>query len=300
MEGKNDNWFRTMWRLFYPLLLHFGIMVLVSTIWSLIVYLIVIEKNWSADGASVLEQLQEIGYQAMEGMLRSSYYIMIIANLITLPFLHLFYRQDKKQREKVKPEIKYNRASPMEYVVLAVVAFGACIGFNGLIAGIGLTQADKAYQEVSELLYSASLPVQLAGTALLTPVFEEYMFRRVMYNRLKDNNMSIGMAMITVSLVFGLYHGNIVQMLYAFPLSCMMVYTYEKYHSFLAPCLFHIVANGASVLITGTDLFDFLFSGRIMMLLTGGVGLVVVYYGLRIIKDTVKLEPVDPASKVEL
>ena len=103
MEGKNDNWFRTMWRLFYPLLLHFGIMVLVSTVWSLIVYLIVIEKNWSADGASVLEQLQEIGYQAKEGMLRSSYYIMIIANLITLPFLHLFYRQDKKQREKVKP-----------------------------------------------------------------------------------------------------------------------------------------------------------------------------------------------------
>ena len=37
-----------------------------------------------------------------------------------------------------------------------------------------------------------------------------------------------------------------------------------------------------------------------MMLMTGFVGLAVVYGGLRIIRDTVKLTPVDPASKVEL
>ncbi len=299
MEGKRDNWFKTIWRLFYPLLLHFGIMILVSTIWSVVVYVLVVEKNWSAGEASMIEHLQEMAYQAMEGILRSTYYITLVADLIVLPFLYLFFRQDKKQREKVEPEIKYGHASPAEYLLLAVVAFGACIGFNGLIAGLGLIEVDETYQEVSELLYSASLPMQLFGTALVVPLCEEFMFRGLMYNRLKEN-MSAGMAMITASMVFGLYHGNMVQMLYAFPLSCMMIYAYEKYHSFLAPILFHVVANGVAVLITGTDLFDFLFSGQIMRLLTGGVGLAVVYGGLRIIRDTVKLEPVDPASKVEL
>lgn len=298
MEVKRDGWFKAIWRLFYPLLLHFGIMVLVSTVWSLVVYFMVIEENWSG-GGSLMTQLQELTYQAMETILRSTYYITVVADLIVLPFLYLFFRRDKKQRAKVEPEVKYNQASFMEYVLLMVVAFGACIGFNGLISGIGLVEVDETYQEVSELLYSASLPMQLFGTALVVPLCEELIFRGLMYNRLKDY-MSLGMAMITTSLVFGLYHGNIVQILYAFPLSCMMIYAYEKYHSFFAPYLFHVIANGMSVLITETGLFDFLFSSRILMLMTGVVGLAIVYGGLRRIRDMVKLEPVDPVSKVEL
>ena len=246
-----------------------------------------------------MARLEEIAYQAMEQILRSTYHITVAADLLVIPFLFLFFRRDKKQQAKIKPEIKYNRASFMEYVLLMAVAFGACIGFNGLIAGVGLVEADETYQEVSELLYSASLPMQLFGTALVVPLCEELIFRGLMYNRLKDY-MSVGMAMATASLVFGLYHGNMVQIVYAFPLSCMMIYAYEKYHSFWAPYLFHVTANAVSVLITETGLFDFLFGGRVMMLMTGFVGLAVVYGGLRIIRDTVKLTPVDPASKVEL
>ena len=299
MEVRRDSWLKTIWRLFYPLLLHLGIMILVSVIWSMAVYVMVIGEGWSASGTSFVTQLQDMAYRAMELILQSTYYITMAADLITIPFLVWFFKRDKRLQARVKPDVKYNQASAMEYVLVAVVAFGACIGLNGLISGLGLVEVDEAYQEVSEVLYSASLPVQLLGTAVIVPLCEELVFRGLIYNRLKEY-MSMSMAMITASLVFGLYHGNMVQILYAFPMSCMMIYAYEKYHSFLAPCLFHMVANGMSVLITETGLFDFLFNGRVMMLMTGAVGLAVVYGGLRMIKNTVKLEPVDPVSKVEL
>ena len=50
-------------------------------------------------------------------------------------------------------------------------------------------------------------------------------------------------ALAVSSLLFGLYHGNIVQVVYGSILGLLIAYTYELYGSFAAPVLFHGVAN---------------------------------------------------------
>lgn len=299
MEVKKDSWLKIGWRLFYPLLIYLGVTAVVSFLTCFGLTIKVLTDAASTEGFNMAQQMQALINRVMELYLRLTYYLTVASALITIPILYLFFRQDKKKRIALGTEIVYCKASVMEYVLLALVAFGACIGGNNVILGIGLAEIDTSYQEVSQILYSASLPVQFVGTVLIAPLCEELIFRGLIYNRMKEY-VPLKTAMLLQAFAFGLYHGNLVQLLYAFFLGYLMAYVYEKYHSFWAAFLFHAVANGVSVLITETAIFDFLYMNRMMMLLSGILGVAVVVVGVRMMNDTVKLEPKDPVSKVEL
>lgn len=299
MNGKKDSRLKIIWRLFYPLLLYMGISIVIEVI----AYIVLAVKTMVDAGPGGMlggpEQLQLIISQMLESYLSVAYYMTILSAAVTIPFLYLFYRKDRKKRLALGMEIVYRKGSLMEHVLICLVAFGACIGGNNLILGSGLMEIDPGYQQVAEILYSAPLWMQLLGTGLIAPVCEELIFRGLLYNRLKEHT-SVNMAMFLSSLFFGMYHGNIVQMIYAMALGYLMAYVYEKYHSFFAALLFHAVANIVSVLITETGIFDFMYSSQLMMLLSGSLGIVVVLMGVRLIRDTVHLEPKDPVSKVEV
>lgn len=144
----------------------------------------------------------------------------------------------------------------MEYVLIAMVAFGACIGGNNILLGIGLAEIDTAYQEAAQTLYSTGLWIQLLGTVVVAPVCEELLFRGLIYKRMKEY-MTPGMAMFLSALAFGFFHGNMTQMVYSGALGFLMAYVYEKYHNLFAPVLFHAVANLFSVVVTETGNIGF-------------------------------------------
>ena len=93
------------------------------------------------------------------------------------------------------------------------------------------------------------------------PVVEELIFRGLAYKRMREYASPL-MAGITTSMLFAVFHGNLVQGVYAFLLGALLCYVYEKYHSFWAPVLLHAAANVISVLASETSVFDFLYSGR--------------------------------------
>lgn len=285
-----------IWGLIYPLLVYFGISLLVQVIAGFVVAAYIVSDTGVI---STQEQFQAIIYQAMDVYLNLSYYMTIASAAISIPFMYLFYRKDKRLRLEMGEEIVYRQASVLEYVLVALIAFGACIGGNNLIMASGLITVDATYQELSEVLYSASLPVQIIGTVLIVPLCEELIFRGLLYNRLKEKVPAMA-AMWMSALAFGAYHGNLVQLIYAAILGFLMAYVYEKYHNFLAPYLFHATANLLSVLITETVLFDFMYKNRIMMIMSGIVGLLIVAYGVNVVRTTVNLDPEDPESKVEV
>ncbi|MCI8402444.1 MAG: CPBP family intramembrane metalloprotease [Lachnospiraceae bacterium] len=295
MDAKREGWLKILWRLFYPLFLYMGIIMVVRFIISLILGMKVLIDSGMMAGMS----FQQITVKVMDLYLGVAYYETIVSAMIAIPFLYFFFWRDKKGRMAMNEEVRYCRATFMEYVLLGMVAFGACIGVNNLFLGSGLVEIDPAYQQVREILYSAPLAIQLAGTGLIAPLCEELIFRGLLHNRLKEYT-PVKTACILSALAFAVYHGNMVQGMYAAVLGFLMAYVYEKYHSFLAPFLFHATANTVAVLITETEWFDFLYVNKAMVLLSGLLGIVVMVLGVRIIRDTVKLDPENPASKVEL
>ncbi len=300
MTPRRDSWIKIVWRIFYPLLLYFGMTLVVTLVVAVGMSFVVLMDGSYLAGADSTAQLTLMYNQIMELYNDYGYYLILVGSaLFTIPLLLLFFHRDKKKRREFDEEIPYRQATPVEYVLVALVSFGACIGGNGLLGATGLMELDSVYQQTSSALYSAGMGLQVVGLVIVIPICEELIFRGLIYNRLKDY-MSANNALWFSALLFGLDHGTMVQFLYAFIKGASMAYIYEKYHSMAAPCIFHMVSNLVSVLITGTAVFDFLYRSRTMMLVSGIVGVLVVIYGIRMIREMVKLDPKDPASKVEL
>ncbi len=135
------------------------------------------------------------------------------------------------------------------YAFLAALAFLSAFGLNLLFHVIGLTSGSASYNRTARAQYGVNFMVGLILYGILSPVAEEAVFRGLIYNRMKrcfGNFLGV-----TVSaLLFGCYHGNLVQGIYGTVLGLLIAYLYEKYGSFAAPVLFHSVANVSVYVMT--------------------------------------------------
>lgn len=129
-----------------------------------------------------------------------------------------------------------------EYVILGVLAFLSAIGINILFDQFGITQSSESFQQVHDLQYGVQFAAGLILYGLVSPVAEEAVFRGLIYNRMK-RCFSDRIAWVVSSLLFGCYHGNLVQAVYGIILGLLIAWLYERYESFAAPVLFHSVAN---------------------------------------------------------
>ena len=115
---------------------------------------------------------------------------------------------------------------------------------------------------------------------ILSPVVEEAVFRGLIYNRMK-RCFNLKIALICSALIFGAYHGNIVQALYGAVLGFLIAYTYDRYGSFAAPVIFHGVANVRIDAITYTNAMGQMGnSARIITTLISLLGAAVLLFGI--------------------
>lgn len=141
------------------------------------------------------------------------------------------------------------KAKTAEYVLLAVFAAVFALGVNMLMVLAGLTQVSESYREVAGRQYSVAFGAGLLIYGLVSPLAEEIVFRGLIYNRMRRYFGKM-LSVIVCGIMFGAYHGNLVQGIYGCILGIAITYSYEWFGSFFAPVLFHAVANIA-VFIAG-------------------------------------------------
>ncbi len=126
-------------------------------------------------------------------------------------------------------------------VVAYAIAMG--LGLNILVAYFKITGMSGAYEQVAGIQYSVSLPVGLVIYGILTPFTEEIIFRGIIYNRIRKY-FPVSVSIFVSALIFGCFHGNAVQMLYAIIMGLALALVYECYGRLLAaPVMFHCGAN---------------------------------------------------------
>lgn len=129
--------------------------------------------------------------------------------------------------------------------ILAACLLTLCAGhlWSGLIDLSGLGHIFTAYAESASKAFEGQNPfLLLAATVLTGPLAEEMIFRGMTYRRAKYY-LGTGWAMGISSLLFGLYHGNVIQFLYAAGLGLLLAALYERSRSLLVPVLAHMTAN---------------------------------------------------------
>ena len=136
-------------------------------------------------------------------------------------------------------------------IIVCMIAAGAVLslGINYLFSVTGFTQSSEQYSRVAEAQFALPLWLALIFYGILSPVVEEVVFRGIICNALERNTTKV-MGMVGSALLFGAFHGNIVQMVYASLMGGIMAYIYQRYQNLLAPVLFHGAANIAIYMVT--------------------------------------------------
>lgn len=91
-----------------------------------------------------------------------------------------------------------------------------------LQTALGLTSENPLLTYVAD----DALWLRILVMVILAPVIEEYIFRKQLIDRM--NAYGEGLAVVTSALMFGLFHGNLSQLFYAFALGLVFGYVYLK------------------------------------------------------------------------
>ncbi len=102
--------------------------------------------------------------------------------------------------------------------------------------------------EGRENMFAVPIPAQLLLYTVVSPLAEEALFRWFLYD-LVCRFTRWQAATVIVSALFALWHGNLVQMLYAFPAGLIMQELRRRSHSMGEPVSCHIGANLTAVLV---------------------------------------------------
>ena len=243
------------WELFGPIILKVVVSLLVE---SLVVAVFTMKYLPNASASMSMEQLMAY---VEEDVYKYIVEITAISALATIPFLILMRSNDRK-KEKAMGLVQNNRAALSKYVYVAVISIAFSLALNSLVLLSDLAEYSIAYQETAEVLYSPSLMVQILCLGIVTPIMEEYIFRGLIFKRLR-NRFPVRRAIVSSALFFGIYHGNLVQMIYGTLSGILLAYLYEKYGSLKAPILAHMLMNTVACILTEADVFTWIFSEKI-------------------------------------
>lgn len=178
-------------------------------------------------------------------------FLTSITAVLVLPLFLWMYKADadRPAANEKKEELPEKRIPGFgDYLLLA--------GF-GVICNVLLTmllnfllQGSSLSNEAQESLFGSSFFMQLFGIGMITPVMEEVLFRGLVYKRLKGYTNNVWAAAAGSAALFAVYHGNVIQMLFAFPMGILLGVLYQKWDTVKAPAVFHAAVNISSVLIS--------------------------------------------------
>ena len=153
-------------------------------------------------------------------------YILVIYYLIVIIYL---YKKNKLQEKNFS-----------KHKIFPLISLGISLSvlLNMIIFKINPPQTVNAI----------SIPMAIMTTGIIGPIYEEILFRYLLYNRLK-RSYKYKKALLITTIIFALTHLNPIKILYAFILGLTFNYIYEKENNILAPILIHTSANIMSIFL---------------------------------------------------
>lgn len=261
------------WSLTGPFLGYLGIQFAVQFIAQSVLempYLVRAYAEIIRSGRDTVPSMQEIWNSyiqalepAFEAIARYQVEIVTLSALATIILTGILFARDRKLEQKARIMLP-ERAPLSKYWSVVVFGIAGCIAATCLMAMIQLAFYDEQYQQTAQITYSAGFLMQIIGLGVVIPVAEELMFRGILYKRFRERQ-GFWYSALWSSLLFSFMHSNTTQMIYTFLLGVLLAYLYEKFGSFRAPVVLHILLNTGSVVFTELGVFGWLAGSPVRM-----------------------------------
>lgn len=147
---------------------------------------------------------------------------------------------------------------------LLLLSVSSALGLNLLLALTGLITLSGSFQETASAQAAVPVGIGIVLYGIAAPFSEEVLFRGIFYRKAREafgGEMAKEAAeqtravrarraaAVVSSLMFGIYHGNLVQGIYAFLIGLLLCLVYERTGRLTAAVLFHGAGNLAVYLL---------------------------------------------------
>ena len=267
----------TFLRAFYmvsPILIY---MLYVSLLTALFTYLMGMVADMSEDNARYLSANNVL----FNAILRLA--ALLIATVMQTPsllgekpvFIHRINRS--KETEPGQGVSVTSKTAVTRCIYCVILGASLALFFNIFIAYTRIASFSKVYESVAEKQFSLVLPMGILLYGIISPLAEEVVFRGLVYNRMR-RDMGVYAAIIISSLLFGLYHFNIVQGIYGVLMALVIAWIYERYGGFIYPCLIHMGANTFIYILSATEGGMKKMMTPVTLIITGAISIVLIVY----------------------
>lgn len=278
---KKESILMKIWRIVYPVGIYFLVSNVISIVFAMIMTIVISAKV--VNDPNAIDILQQ---ELTSVLYKYTMMLTAISAAITIPIVYFLFRSDRK-----KEQVKYKKINFALYGWIMIASFSACLGGNQLLTMSGLDKIFPRFEQVQEALYGGGIIMEVLAAVLLAPIIEEILFRGLVFKRLYSYMGRIP-AMIVSSIFFGIYHGNVVQGVYAFLLGMLFVFIYDKYKTLKASILAHIMANLTSVLSVETGIFDALYRSELNFYISTVIEVIISIAVIIIMNQMVKREEI--------
>lgn len=185
--------------------------------------------------------------------------------IIGMPVLILLVRTVPKD------EVARHPIRAGSFVIAAIMCFAivyiANIAGNIITALIGALKGGMVQNQILNVTQSVSMWVIVLYMVICAPVMEEFVFRKLIVDRTVRYGQGAAVAMS--GLMFGLFHGNLNQFVYAFTLGMFLAFLYVKTGNIKITIALHMLINFMGGVVS-SGLMRMLDLDAYMEAMTGG------------------------------
>ncbi|MDZ5000433.1 CPBP family intramembrane metalloprotease, partial [Clostridium perfringens] len=217
-------------------------------------------------------------------------------SIVTVLVFMLIYKIRKK---KLKEEILLRKTNSTNIIIAAGLGLSVWLFNSGvltLIQNNGLLPSYFAkMEEMLSPLSDGSVFIAILTVGIVAPFAEEFLFRGVVYKTL-SKNISLKWTIVIQGILFGIYHGNLIQGIYAAFLGIIFGFVTYKTKSLIPAIIMHMVNNTIAVILPAF-ISEYLMSTgtNIGFIVVGSIGMIISLFFItkkNIINDN-KIESFD-------
>lgn len=185
-------------------------------------------------------------------------YILLISSIVTVLIFLIIYAIRKK---KLTEEILLKKTKPMNMVIAVLIGTSVWLFNSGILVLLQLNgllmEQFQGMNEILNPLTEGNLFIMVLTIGIVAPFAEEFLFRGVIYRTL-SKNISIPVTIIIQGVLFGIYHGNLIQGVYAGLLGIIFGFITHKTQSLWPAIIAHMTNNTIAVIIPAVmgDIFN--------------------------------------------
>lgn len=234
---KEDKWVR-LWNMISPPALYMFIQMGVELAVALITIIYENVKMYKTYG--MINDAQAVTEKVQQMTEVNASYITVVSAVMAVIFFGRMYLKERNS---------FLKENNKEINIFVMIAFGVMLSMaaGSILSAMNIDNIYGSYEKTSSLLLNGNIVYRLFALGVITPAAEEIIFRGLVFNRVKKQYGSL-YGIVVSSLMFGVFHFNLVQGLYAFIIGMAFAYCYELTGDLKVPVYMHMSINVLTVL----------------------------------------------------